>query len=46
MNLEEPLKEMTLTNFVVGIDVLRAEKLGAEGGLAHPRGSQEKHPAK
>ena len=35
---------MTLTNFVVGIDVLGAEKLGTEGGLAHPGGSQKQHP--
>ena len=44
--LEKSPWKMTLTNFVVGIDVLGAEELGAEGGLAHPRGSEKQHPAK
>ena len=38
--------KVALTNFVVGIDVLGAEKLGAEGGLSHTRGSQQQNPGK
>ena len=39
-------RRVRLTNFVIGIDVLGAEKLGAEGGLAHSRGSKKQNPEK
>ena len=44
MQNQEEFRRMKLTNFVIGIDVLGAEKLGAEGGLAHPRGSKKQNP--
>ena len=34
------------TNFVVGVDVLGAEELGAQGGLAHTGGSEQQDSGK
>ena len=44
MQNQEEFRRMKLTNFVIGIDVLGTEKLSAEGGLAHPRGSKKQNP--